>query len=203
MVREVIRTGEDSREEATELEMDAGAEAVGGFGTSLGTWDMAGFEDLTVGCDSSGTPASLARGSVGFEAASTSVAVLEWPSVPFREGGLSDSAAMVPVESDYTDTMQTSQETREEARQLGRSEAPRRGSHTSEVEDRDGKAVDGVSMSCPGIVMLCRRQIAAQMGMGGANNRRPHADQRTRVCSSIASGASTAGSCRWVGRWRE
>lgn len=69
MVREVIRTGEDSREEATELDMDAGAETVGELGSSLGTWDMAGFDDLTVDCNMSATSASLVGRCAVFESA--------------------------------------------------------------------------------------------------------------------------------------
>lgn len=79
----MIRIGEDSREEATELEMDAGAEAVGMFGTSLGTWDMAWFCDLTVGCDSITSPSLADRCAVS-EAASAFLASLDCPEVPFR-----------------------------------------------------------------------------------------------------------------------
>lgn len=82
--REVIRTGEDSREEATELEMEAGAEAVGIFGTNLGTWDMAWFCDLTVGCGPSVTSPSLADPCAVSETTSASLASLDCPEVPFR-----------------------------------------------------------------------------------------------------------------------
>lgn len=69
---------------------------------------------------------------------------------------------MVPVESDYTDTMQTSQETREGARQLGRNEALRRGSHTSEVENPGGEALDSVSMTWPAICCAGYRVLHKQ-----------------------------------------
>lgn len=83
-VREVFRTGEDSREETTELEMDAGAEAVGRLGTSLGTWDMAWVWALTVAGDASVTSPSLADRCAGSEAASASLSSLDDPEVPFR-----------------------------------------------------------------------------------------------------------------------
>lgn len=84
MVREETRTGDVSREEATELEVDAGAEAVRGFGISLGTWDMAWAWDLTVGGGSSIMSPSLADPFVGSEAVSASLEPLDRPEAPFR-----------------------------------------------------------------------------------------------------------------------
>lgn len=126
--REDNRTGEDSREETAELGADWEAEVLERLGDSLGIWVMAWTCDLTVGrgCGCSLTSPSLADRCAGSDATSAFLAPLDCPEAPLRQGGLSDSAVMVSTESDCADELQTSQETREEAWQLGRNEVPKR-----------------------------------------------------------------------------
>lgn len=76
---------------------------------------MAWVCDLMVGRDASFASLSLTDRCAGSEAASVFLGPPDCPEAPLRQGGLSDSAAMISIESDYTDAKQTSQETREEA----------------------------------------------------------------------------------------
>lgn len=81
--REVVRTGEDSREETAELEVEAGVDEAEGLGGSLGIWDMAWDWDLTAE-RSVVSPSLAARCAAASGAGSASLAGLDRPEAPFR-----------------------------------------------------------------------------------------------------------------------
>lgn len=73
---------------------------------------------------------------------------------------------MVSIESDCTDGMQTTQESREEASQLGRNQDPK-GNRKSKVRPQTGSGFDGEEMCCQ-IEMLRRIRVVTRVTVQGS-----------------------------------